>query len=185
MSQEIELKFLVKELPNLEGKPYLDIEQGYLCLGDKEEVRLRSTSLPGHEHIYTLTVKKGSGLVRGEEEIRIEKQQFDQLWPMTRGRRLTKKRYDYWRENDDIEIDIYKGPLKGLLVAEVEFESVEEAKSFEPPFWLGQDITNDERYKNRSLATCQCIPESNKHLSLEQQYMMDKLADMPAWRKDV
>lgn len=207
MSQEIERKFLIRELPNLDGKPWLHIEQGYLCLGDKEEVRLRSAALRDCDPIHTLTVKKGSGLVRGEEEIKLDKQQFDLLWPMTKDRRITKRRYDYWTSNDteDIEIDIYEGALEGLLIAEIEFENEEQAKSYQPPTWIGEDVTNDDRYKNRSLAVLPLVnrqqvdnwsvtadmanhrtPDYNEMWgsSLNQRYIEDKLADVPEWRKD-
>jgi CYTH domain-containing protein len=51
-----------------------------------------------------------------------------------------------------IELDIYSGALEGLLVAEVEFKSVEESALFIPPDWLGREVTGDVRYSNRSLA---------------------------------
>ncbi len=181
MSQEIERKFLLKELPDLTGKPFLHIEQGYLCLGDKEEVRLRSISLKNCDPSYVLTVKKGSGLIRGEGEISISKQQFDTLWPMTVGRRLVKKRYDYWTINEDIEIDIYEDSLQGLLVAEVEFENEEEARAYQPPSWIGEDVTNDDHYKNRSLAVHQCIPPpktSNWSVTVD-------MSDNEKWRSSV
>jgi adenylate cyclase len=38
-------------------------------------------------------------------------------------------------------------------VAEVEFDSEEEARRFEPPDWIGAEVTGDERYLNETLAT--------------------------------
>jgi CYTH domain-containing protein len=38
------------------------------------------------------------------------------------------------------------------LGAEVEFESEAESQEFEPPDWLGGEITDDERYSGQSLA---------------------------------
>lgn len=157
MPQEIERKFLIKELPDLTNRPCLHLEQGYLCLGDKEEVRLRITTPSHFQSNYLLTVKKGTGLVRGEEEISLLKEQFVGLWPLTIGRRLTKKRYLIFA-NPDIEVDVFEGPLEGLIVAEVEFKNEEDANSFHPPDWMGKDVTNDEYYKNRHLAVNQKIP---------------------------
>ena len=37
-----------------------------------------------------LTVKRGSGRTRTEEEIELEPEQFDALWPLTEGRRVEK-----------------------------------------------------------------------------------------------
>jgi adenylate cyclase len=39
------------------------------------------------------------------------------------------------------------------VVAEIEFPSDQEAKDFEPPEWLGEDVTGDSRYLNETLAT--------------------------------
>jgi len=52
-----------------------------------------------------------------------------------------------------IELDIYSGDLAGLIVAEVEFASEDEADAFEPPNWFGPEVTDDARYKNQNLAT--------------------------------
>ena len=52
-----------------------------------------------------------------------------------------------------VEIDIYGGRHKGLTVAEGEFNEEEEAKNFQPPEWLGDDVTGDPRYSNQLLAS--------------------------------
>ena len=39
-----------------------------------------------------------------------------------------------------------------MLLVEVEFESVEQANSFVPPEWFGDDVTNDKRYHNSYLS---------------------------------
>ena len=59
MSMEIERKFLVAQVPDIEAADRAEIEQGYLALGDGEgqaEVRLRRK---GDQRL--LTVKGGSG----------------------------------------------------------------------------------------------------------------------------
>jgi adenylate cyclase len=100
-----------------------------------------------------LTVKSGPGRVRVEEEIEIDADRFERLWPLTDGRRIEKTRYEI--DADDglvIELDVYKGDLEGLVVAEVEFDSEEAADAFAEPDWLGRDVTEDVRYKNQRLA---------------------------------
>jgi adenylate cyclase len=52
----------------------------------------------------------------------------------------------------EIEVDVYQGELEGLIVAEIEFDSEEQARGFEPPDWLGDDVTGDERFLNENLA---------------------------------
>ena len=53
--------------------------------------------------------------------------------------------------NYTIELDVYHGLLENLLVGEIEFESLMDAQSFVPPDWFGREVTEDERYKNKSL----------------------------------
>ena len=79
--------------------------------------------------------------------------QFDALWPATEGKRLEKTRYDIPLGNRVVEIDVYGGRHNGLVVAEVEFDDEESAKNFQPPDWLGDDVTGDPRYSNQLLAS--------------------------------
>ena len=37
-------------------------------------------------------------------------------------------------------------------MAEIEFDSEAEAAVFEPPFWFGEEVTEDPRYQNSSLS---------------------------------
>jgi CYTH domain-containing protein len=100
-----------------------------------------------------LTVKAGAGRVRVEEEIEIESDRFERLWPLTEGRRIEKTRYEVDGDGGHlIEVDVYTGDLGGLITAEVEFDSEEAADAFEPPAWLGEDVTEDLRYKNQRIA---------------------------------
>jgi adenylate cyclase len=97
-------------------------------------------------------VKRGSGLSRQEEEIKLEPAQFEALWPLTEGRRLRKRRHSLGHGELTIEVDVYEGELSGLVVAEVEFPSEEDARRFEPPDWFDREVTGDEAYLNESLA---------------------------------
>jgi CYTH domain-containing protein len=75
------------------------------------------------------------------------------LWPLTEGRRLSKRRLVVTLERGlEVELDLFKGELEGLLIAEVEFESEAESHEFEPPGWLGEEVTGDDRYSGQSLA---------------------------------
>ena len=69
------------------------------------------------------------------------------------GRRVIKTRYLVPLGSDlVVELDVYAGDLDGLLTAEIEFPSEQASAAFEPPGWLGPEITGDERYANQSLA---------------------------------
>ena len=77
---------------------------------------------------------------------------FETLWPLTDGRRIEKTRYELPHGDATIELDEFGGQLEGLLLAEVEFDSVEASERFDPPGWLGRDVTGDPAYSNRVLA---------------------------------
>jgi adenylate cyclase len=149
-SIEIERKFLVPEPPaDLDRWPSTTIEQGYLAVdGDGTEVRVRRRA-----ERAALTVKSGGGRSRVEEEIEIEPERFERLWPLTEGRRIEKTRYEIPAgDRLTIELDVYGGALAGLVVAEIEFASEEHADAFAAPGWLGAEVTDDPRYKNQRLA---------------------------------
>ncbi|MBK5115849.1 MAG: CYTH domain-containing protein [Thermoleophilia bacterium] len=149
MGTEIERKFLLTEAPGWLGEcPSRHIAQGYLALEADVEVRLRRL---GDE--FRLTVKSGHGLSRGETEIELDRGQFEALWPMTGGRRILKRRYYRPAEEGTFEIDVFESELVGLLTVEMEYDSEAASETFDPPAWLGDEVTGDDRYANRSLAT--------------------------------
>ncbi len=118
MPNEIERKFLVKEMPRGLGD-YLasEINQGYLAVTDDDtEIRIRKKGDGYYE-----TVKSGKGLKRKEVEIEIGEKVFNALWPLTEGMRVEKTRYDIPYGGHVVELDVYSGGLAGLVVAEVEF----------------------------------------------------------------
>ena len=100
-----------------------------------------------------LTIKSGPAQVRTEEEFEIDDRRFESLWPLTSGRRIDKVRHVVpLPGGTTAEVDVYAAPHEGLLVAEVEFPSAEAGARFEPPEWLGREVTGDPRYANQSLA---------------------------------
>jgi len=145
--REIERKFLVSAIPD-EADEATPILQGYLPLtSDDAELRVRRKG-----DSTVLTVKRGHGLDRGEEEVAISDEVFEVLWPLTEGRRIEKRRYEIPHAGATIELDEFGGELDGLLVAEVEFDSTEASERFDPPDWFERDVTDDPAYSNRALA---------------------------------
>ncbi len=149
--KETEAKYLVPNPPpEIADCPNDRIRQGYLIAGaDGTEVRVRKEGKK-----CFLTVKGGRrGATRLEEEIPIRRRQFDALWPLTRGRRVRKVRYRVPHGGLTIEVDVYRGKLKGLVVAEVEFADGHGRQEFEAPPWFGRDVTGERQYDNAALAT--------------------------------
>jgi adenylate cyclase len=150
MNREIERKFLIKRLPpQLKRARRSSIRQGYLVAEpDDRHVRLRKK-----EKSASLTFKLVHGSEREEREIALTPKQFAALWPATAGRRLHKARYEIPWNSVLIEIDVYGGKNKGLVVAEVEFPNRAACREFRPPDWFGREVTGDKRYSNIRLAT--------------------------------
>lgn len=146
---EIERKFLIRSLPdNLEQYPHKEIIQGYLAIvADGTEVRLRKKG-----DKYVQTVKGEGDEKRPEAEEEITAKQFNKFWPVTKGKRVEKTRYEIPHENGVIELDIYHGDLDGLITAEMEFDTDEDSKNFNPPSWFDEEVTKNKDYKNQSLA---------------------------------
>lgn len=149
---ERERRFLVTELPpGVDRAGAHAVEQGYVAIEPGgAEVRVRSAK--GRK---LLTVKGPPGqLTRREEEMELAAAQFERLWPLTEGRRIVKTRYEL--PVDDglvIELDVFAGAHSGLAIAEVEFPDDNAAARFAAPAWFGREVTHDDAYSNRRLAS--------------------------------
>jgi CYTH domain-containing protein len=151
--REIERKFLVRQLPDLSQCAKYDIEQGYLAteLG-RSEVRLRRCN---EEQLLTVKRDRADGEnVHSREEVNVPlvQSQWETLWKMTEGRRVTKTRYEVPLGNRTVEIDVFTGANAGVITAEVEFPDPEASRAFTPPDWLGEEITRRPEYSNWQLA---------------------------------
>jgi CYTH domain-containing protein len=151
---EVERKWLVAVAPQAAMAAVGEqIDQGYVLIGTEgEEVRVRRRG----ERRY-LTVKQGRGLVRQEVEVELSGEQYDVLWPATEGRRVQKiRRVLDGGDGLAIELDEYQGALAGLFTVEVEFSDEARARQFVPPSWFGEEVTDDDAYRNQRLAVQGC-----------------------------
>lgn len=135
---EIEREFLLTELPELNELSKMEIEQFYIMFDP--EIRARRL-----DNNYFLTIKSKNTLVREEFEVGISKTMYDSLKLKTITNILIKDRYKI----NDIIVDIFHQPFK-FNMAEVEFESVEEANNFSPPKWFGRETTEDDQFHNEN-----------------------------------
>lgn len=144
---EIERKFLINILPeNLSQYPFHQLEQGYLCT--EPVVRIRR-----EDDNYYLTYKSKGLMVREEYNLPLTQAAYEHLLPKIDGILITKKRYLIpLSEKLTIELDIFENELAPLLLAEVEFSSEEEANSFTPPEWFGEEVTYSTQYHNSTLS---------------------------------
>lgn len=147
MGIEIERKFLIdmdKWQPLDKG---IEIRQGYLSTDKERTVRVRTKG----DRAY-LTVKGVThDIARLELEYEIPLADANQLLdelchkPLIEKRRYVEKHLGHlW------EIDVFFGDNEGLVVAEVELKSEDEA--LELPEWIAQEVSGDSRYYNSNLS---------------------------------
>ena len=143
---EIERKFLINALPeNLSDFPQSKICQAYLLAFPT--VRIRK-----NDEKYELTYKGPGGLTHPEYNLPLTEEGYLHLLEKADGKVIEKTRYKIPFGKFLIELDIFEGHMKGLIMAEVEFDSEEEALAFDRPCWFGMDVTDDKRYKNAYMA---------------------------------
>ncbi len=145
---EIERKFLIYKLPEDLGKyPFHIIEQGYLST--EPVVRVRRS-----DDDYYMTYKGKGFLSREEYNLPLTKESYEHLITKAEGNIISKKRYLIPIEGTSltIELDIFDKPFAPLVLAEVEFETEEEAMAFIPPAWFGEDVTHDTEYHNSTMS---------------------------------
>ena len=144
---EIERKFLIKKLPdNLTSYKARKIEQAYLCTDPVVRVRRDNDD-------YYLTYKSKGMIVREEYNLPLTKEAYGHLLAKADGNIITKTRYEIpEKDNLTIELDVFEGKFDGLILAEVEFASEEEALGYIPPEWFGEDVSNSTKYHNSTLS---------------------------------
>ena len=122
------------------------IEQGYL--NTNPVVRIRRSN-----DDYILTYKGKGMMVREEYNLPLNEEAFLHLKEKIDGRLTQKRRYLIpLAPKYTIELDVFEGDLAPLLLAEVEFETEEEANNFTPPEWFGEDVTFSGKYHNSQLS---------------------------------
>jgi len=144
---EIERKFLITKLPeNLSNYKCRHIEQGYLSTNPVVRVRKDNED-------YVLTYKGSGKMVREEYNLPLTKESYYHLIQKADGNIITKKRYEIpTHDNLIIELDLFEGLFQGITLAEVEFESEEQANSYTPPEWFGLDVTYSSEYHNSNMS---------------------------------
>jgi CYTH domain-containing protein len=146
MGKEIEEKFLVEgESWREQVDAGVHYAQGYLSRGETC-VRVR---LAGEKGILTI---KGptEGITRLEYEYEIPRNEAEEMLRELIGSPIIEKiRYTYANDGLVWEVDEFLGENKGLIVAELELQSEDQA--YEKPEWIGECVSHDFRYANSNL----------------------------------
>lgn len=149
MALEIERKFLVKDNSyKLECSNVFEIKQGFLNSNKNRVVRIRTIN-----QIAYITIKglsSNNGTTRYEWEKEIPYNEALELLQLCEEGIIEKKRYHVKSSNHIFEVDEFFGENKGLLIAEVELKTANEA--FKKPNWLGKEVTGKTQYYNSELS---------------------------------
>ena len=146
MAIEIERKFLVvgDGWRTTDGVLY---RQGYLNRDKMRTVRVRQA---GDQAFLTIKGKT-TGISRTEFEYPIPVNDAEELLALCDGTLIEKIRHKIVYAELTWEIDEFLGDNAGLVVAEVELTSAEQA--VELPAWVGVEVSNDPKYYNSNLST--------------------------------
>ncbi len=144
---EIERKYLVDKLPgHIEDYPCRIISQGYLNINPVVRIRRDNET-------DELTYKSKGFMARQEYNLPLTREAYEHLLTKIDGRLIEKRRYMIPLEHGlTAELDVFERELAPLILVEVEFSSEEEANSFVPPSWFGEDVTFSGKYHNSSLS---------------------------------
>lgn len=148
MAIEIERKFLVtSEAWRGQAHRKTLLRQGYIANTPRASVRVRLAGDQGWLSVKAMT----PGVSRAEYEAAIPAQDaHEMLDRLCEGPLIEKWRHIVNYRGCEWEIDEFLGENAGLVVAELELES--ELQPFEPPPWLGAEVTHEERYYNFRLS---------------------------------
>lgn len=147
MPVETERKFLVRNDGwRARARESQAIRQGYLASTGPATVRVRTLD----DRDAFITIKSaGTTMSRREYEYPIPIDHARELLDLCGGAVLEKRRHIVPEDGDRWEVDEFSGSLAGLVVAELELRSEDQA--FGCPDWLGTEVTGNARYYNSSL----------------------------------
>jgi CYTH domain-containing protein len=106
-------------------------------------VRLRSIA----DKTFILTLKDKKETKRREVEWELDKKTFYKFWKLTKGARITKRRYETVIKKQAAVLDAFTD--RYLLMAEIEV--MDEAQLENLPK-LGYDVTTDSKFTNKAMA---------------------------------
>ena len=141
---ELERTFLLKHLPKgldkcrkeLMVDIYLPKNSRHPCIrirrvGDSFEITKKSP------------VADGDSSVQDEHTICLTKEEYGALSRIS-GKRVSKMRYHFVHDGANAQIDVFRGRLKGLALADFEFDSRMQMDAFRQPDFCLVDVTQEE-----------------------------------------
>ena len=145
MEIELERTFLAKYLPeDLENHSSKEMQDSYIPKESRHPIlRIRKNG-----DKFTITrkyPKDGKDIsVMIEETINLSEEEYKSMQQID-GKEHQKIRYQYPTKDAKVcEIDVYQGALKGLVLVDFEFDTIEEKDNFSPPDFCLVEVTQEE-----------------------------------------
>ena len=141
---ELERTYLAKYLPqglsNCKSKEIIDIYIPKSSVHPTLRIRKNGSK---YEITKKEPVKGNDSSHQREQTIILTESEFIELTHLE-GKKVHKVRYCYDYNGRTAEIDVFQGPLKGLVVVDFEFEKIGEKNSFEMPDFCLADVTQEK-----------------------------------------
>lgn len=148
MNKEIELKFGIIDIPELNKNKIIEIckiSQNYIYHDEFSAIRVRSIlniKSKKLEYIYTVKTKgniKDNNSVY-EIESNITEEEYKNIQKVANNI-IEKYRIKIQLDNNLIaELDLYYGKLEGLITVEVEFSNEGQINKFNKPIWFAEEL---------------------------------------------
>lgn len=158
MAVEIERKFLVDYQKLMESyaapTQIFGISQAFLVAEPDLSVRVRvmTNVFDTADTKVKLGIKLGKGPVRNELEWDIDRELADSLLATYPSVHKTRSIFpDLTNEKRVWEVDVFDGKHKGLILAEIEIDDLDDEVTLPP--WVGEEVTWNAEYYNCNLAT--------------------------------
>lgn len=148
---EVERRFLVARCPDLSGARMRVIEDVYLA---ETRMRLRAiTHADGQRAEFKLCKKYPSDdmLAGPVVNLYLSAQEHAVLAGLPGGS-VRKRRYSMPWAAWTFSIDVFEGPLSGLILSEVEADSVDDVGRIALPDWVSREVTADPFFTGGALS---------------------------------
>lgn len=143
----------------IEETPYQEIHQCYLkcdgCVSRLRVVHEIASNGMVYGTAFYWTIKGQGQMVRSEHETCLTADAFYDMLPTHSAVRINKRRYslDNMPGCKKVELDVFDDSYTDVeCIAEIEFETEEEANAYVPEKWMSTEVTNTPGYSNYEMA---------------------------------
>ncbi|MEK7063258.1 MAG: hypothetical protein AAB955_01040 [Patescibacteria group bacterium] len=141
--KELERTFLARALPDLDGATSREMLDIYLpTSSDHPILRIRKQG-DRHEMTKKAPIDDADRSVQLEQTIPLSVNEYAELSTLP-GKRVAKTRYYYTEGVHTYEIDVFREALSGLVLIDIEFDTVADKDAFVAPALCLAEVTQEQ-----------------------------------------